>query len=54
MLSILILRSFQKQIYGVVTFSPSYVYMVNEFDSLVSENILNNFIILFWTFLKIF
>ena len=32
-----------KFIYGVVTFSPSYVYMVDEFDNLVQVNILQNF-----------
>ena len=30
-------------IYGVVTFSPSYVYMVDEFDNLVRVNLFNNF-----------
>ena len=30
-------------IYGVVTFSPSYVYMVDEFDNLVQVNLFNNF-----------
>ena len=54
MLSILIFAFFSKQIYGVVTFSPSYVYMVNEFDSLVSENILNNFIFFVLDFFKDF
>ena len=32
-----------KLIYGVITFSPSYVYMVDEFDNLVQVNILQNF-----------
>ncbi len=33
-----------KLIYGVVTFSPSYVYMVDEFDNLVQVNLFNNFL----------
>ena len=32
-----------KLIYGVITFSPSYVYMVDEFDNLVQVSILQNF-----------
>ena len=32
-----------KLIYGVITFSPSYVYMVDEFDDLVQVSILQNF-----------
>lgn len=32
-----------KLIYGVITFSPSYVYMVDEFDNLVQVGILQNF-----------
>ena len=32
-----------KLIYGVVTFSPSYVYMVDEFDDLIQVNIIQNF-----------
>ena len=32
-----------KLIYGVITFSPSYVYMVDEFDNLVQVRILQNF-----------
>ena len=32
-----------KLIYGVITFSPSYVYMVDEFDNLVQVNLFNNF-----------
>lgn len=32
-----------KLIYGVITFSPSYVYMVDEFDNLLQVSILQNF-----------
>ena len=32
-----------KLIYGIITFSPSYVYMVDEFDNLVQVNLFNNF-----------
>ena len=32
-----------KLIYGVITFSPSYVYMVDEFDNLIQVNLFNNF-----------
>lgn len=32
-----------KLIYGVITFSPSYVYMIDEFDNLVQVSILQNF-----------
>lgn len=32
------------KVYGVVTFSPSYIYMVDEFDSLISTNIFQNFL----------
>ena len=37
-----------KLIYGVITFSPSYVYMVDEFDNLVQINIFNNFTGFVW------
>jgi hypothetical protein len=43
-----------KQIYGVITFSPSYIYMVNEFDGLVYENILGSFFEFVAEFIKDF
>ena len=53
-LSFLIFIFLSKQIYGVITFSPSYVYMVDEFDSLVSDSILKNFFNFTLEFLKDF
>ena len=40
------------KVYGVVTFSPSYVYMVDEFDSLISTNIFQNFLAVVVEFFK--
>lgn len=53
-LSFLIFIFLSKQIYGVLTFSPSYVYMVDEFDALLSDSILKNFINFILEFLKDF
>ena len=53
-LSFLIFIFLSKQIYGVLTFSPSYVYMVDEFDTLLSDSILKNFFNFILEFLKDF
>lgn len=40
------------KVYGVITFSPSYVYMVDEFDSLIRTNIFQNFLAVVVEFFK--
>jgi len=43
LISVALFSLHSKLIYGVVTFSPSYVYMVDEFDDLIKVDIIQNF-----------
>ena len=40
------------KVYGVVTFSPSYIYMIDEFDGLISTNIFQNFLTIIIEFFR--